>query len=389
MRYDMQSIVSSSSPLVNSSSGQVKVAVGLQSGDLTALTAELTLAKSDGAQIALLTEEDFGQTGEPLDGPHVTGLRAAAKALSIFIIAPVRLNLGKGRNFNAAVVVGKSGELLNSTAGVPYYQKVMPVLEFPVPNRPPSFPNDLPEGVIPGQQGVQAWDLPGIGRIAVLICFDINFFENWHAAYALGAQVVFWPSMMQTPDRDMISLARLYRFHIVAHGYPGSIVNGTGRQVPDFKALVGGDKWCKNTPNKIIHDCGVRTGSLDLDATWVHENGPGPLNCPAIARMCQEHKGVFELTVPGCGEFYHHPNACAVGCSCGAVVPGETVKNDNSIFVVRSKQPHKFPVRAAIRRHGVVPYHDFIKGSRQALNALRQARADIPRHKGHRSTIVA
>ena len=165
MRYDMQSIVSSSSDLVNSSSGQVKVAVGIQAKDVPSLTAELKLAKADGAQVALLTEEDWGNAPEPLDGPHVTGLRAAAKALSLFVIAPFRLALGPGRNFNAAVVISPEGELLNSTAGVPYYQKVMPVLEYPVPATP-SLPNDLPEGVTPGQVGVQAWDLPGIGRIA-------------------------------------------------------------------------------------------------------------------------------------------------------------------------------------------------------------------------------
>ena len=52
-------------------------------------------------------------------------------------------------------------------------------------------------------------------------------------AYALGAQIVFWPSAMQTPDRDMISLARLFRYHIVGNGYPGDILNGMGRQVSE------------------------------------------------------------------------------------------------------------------------------------------------------------
>ena len=208
-----------------------------------------------------------------------------------------------------------------------------------------------------------------------------NFFELWHQAYALGAQIVFWPSAMQTPDRDMISLARLFRFHVVANGYPGSIVNTMGRQVDDFKALPGGGAWCTNTANKLIHDCGVRTGTLDLDATWVHENGPGTLNCPAVAAMCKAHPGVFELSIPGCGHF-NRPKACAAGCTCGEVWPGETVKADNSVFLVRSKQPETFPVRTAFRRYGVVPYHDFIKGSRQGINALRQARADIPRPPG-------
>ena len=109
------------------------------------------------------------------------------------------------------------------------------------------------------------------------------------------------------------------------------------------------------------------------------DTGPGPLNCAAIAAMCKAHPGIFELTVPGCGHSYKHPNPCEVGCSCGKVWPGETVKQDNSVFVVRSTQPHTHPVRTAFRRYGVLPYHDFIKGSRQGLNALRQARAEIPR----------
>ena len=80
---------------------------------------------------------------------------------------------------------------------------------------------------------------------------DINYYELWHSAYALGAQVchasprrqiardhplmlhareqvVFWPSMMSTPDRDGISLSRLFRFHIVANGSPGAIHDNTG-----------------------------------------------------------------------------------------------------------------------------------------------------------------
>eukprot|EP01047_Picozoa_sp_COSAG01_P046829 COSAG01_NODE_4427_length_5035_cov_2.138574_6_plen_131_part_00 len=125
--------------------------------------------------------------------------------------------------------------------------------------------------MIPGQKGVQIWDLSGIGRIAILICFDINYYELWHQAYALGAQVVFWPSMMSTPDRDAISLSRLFRFHIVANGRweclrdltsivlsfsffwrptncsstycsssPGNIHDTTGTSVPDLHTLAGG-----------------------------------------------------------------------------------------------------------------------------------------------------
>ena len=58
--------------------------------------------------------------------------------------------------------------------------------------------------------------------------------ELWHQAYALGAQVVFWPSMMTTPDRDAISLSRLFRYHVVANGSPGAIHDPTGRMVTDL-----------------------------------------------------------------------------------------------------------------------------------------------------------
>ena len=42
------------------------------------------------------------------------------------------------------------------------------------------------------------------------------------------------------------------------------------------------------------------------------------------------------------------------------------MKTDNSVFLVRSKQPEKLAVRTAFRRYGVVPYHDYIKGTGKA-----------------------
>ena len=31
---------------------------------------------------------------------------------------------------------------------------------------------------------------------------------------------------------------------------------------------------------------GVVTGTMDLDQTWVHENGPGALICPGLTQVC-------------------------------------------------------------------------------------------------------
>lgn len=57
--------------------------------------------------------------------------------------------------------------------------------------------------------------------------------------------------MMTTPDRDAISLSRLFRYHIVANGSPGAIHDPTGRMVPDLKT----------NPSS-----GIVTGTMHLDA---------------------------------------------------------------------------------------------------------------------------
>ena len=87
----------------------------------------------------------------------------------------------------------------------------------------------------------------------------MNFQELWHQAYALGAQIVFWPSMMATPDRDAISASRLFRYHVVANGWktyggpadpalpgvpgrpfysPGTMLDSTGEVAAAADAIV-------------------------------------------------------------------------------------------------------------------------------------------------------
>ena len=119
----------------------------------------------------------------------------------------------------------------------------------------------------------------------------MNFQELWHQAYALGAQIVFWPSMMATPDRDAISASRLFRYHVVANGWktyggpadpalpgvpgrpfysPGTMLDSTGEVVEDFQ-LIGkvGCPCCKPCPSSKLNTT-ASIGTLDLDATWVH-----------------------------------------------------------------------------------------------------------------------
>ena len=180
--YDMAPVAS----FVDSATGRVKAAVIPRNTDTKSLAAMLKTAKDDGAEIALITEEDFGASrndgaGEGLDGAHVTAVAAAAKALEMYVVCSFRMQLSAGESYNGAVVIGRNGTILKAAhSGYDHYEKVFPVLGWPLGPLSEGFPGGGAETystqageipVIPGQKGVQVWDLPGIGRIAILICF--------------------------------------------------------------------------------------------------------------------------------------------------------------------------------------------------------------------------
>eukprot|EP01047_Picozoa_sp_COSAG01_P060564 COSAG01_NODE_7442_length_3210_cov_15.798457_2_plen_169_part_00 len=85
------------------------------------------------------------------------------------------------------------------------------------------------QGVAPGWDGVGVYSTD-FGQLSMLTCFDINFPELWHEAYALGAQLVVWPSAMNSyTDPSAPSYARLHQYYVAAVGQPGNMYAPTGR----------------------------------------------------------------------------------------------------------------------------------------------------------------
>jgi predicted amidohydrolase len=84
--------------------------------------------------------------------------------------------------FNTALVIDPSGEV------VARCRKLYPFLPYEV-------------GVTPGREPC-VFDMPGVGRIGVSICYDMWFPETTRALAWLGAEVVLHPTMTNTIDRE-------------------------------------------------------------------------------------------------------------------------------------------------------------------------------------------
>lgn len=172
----------------------------------TKLESYLQMAKADGAAIALMFEYSLLDTNGPLtlDGPEIGAMREMARRVDIIIICPFNLTLPDATSRNAAVVILQNGSLARAAVtGGTHTEKNFPVLGYfageigndmlppcycgtgdsPIYGRACDPKSSQPcvqlgeHGIVPSQVGVEVFDLPGIGRIAVNTCFDIYFPE--------------------------------------------------------------------------------------------------------------------------------------------------------------------------------------------------------------------
>ena len=121
--------------------------------------------------------ERVAEVAQPVPGPIIDVVAAQARRLSSYIICPLLERRGD-LFYNSAVLLDRQGQV----AGV--YEKIHPV--------PGADGHMLERGLAPGQ-GAKVFDTD-FGRIGILICFDINWREEWAALKQMGAEVVFWPS---------------------------------------------------------------------------------------------------------------------------------------------------------------------------------------------------
>jgi beta-ureidopropionase len=157
--------------------------------------------------------ESSAQVAEPIPGPTTERIGAAARHHHTYVVGTLAERDGD-RVFNTAVLIDRRGQVAGT------YRKVHPTIR------------EMERGITPGHQ-VRVFGTD-FGRVAMLICFDVNFAERWHEAKQLGAEIVFWATVDEGGLRPA-AYARQNEYYVVSACYGptwrASILDVTGREL--------------------------------------------------------------------------------------------------------------------------------------------------------------
>lgn len=126
---------------------------------------------------------------EPLPGPAEARLQALAAAEKIWLVAGSLYERAGDAVYNTAPVIDPQGQV------VARHRKIYPFL--------------------PHERGVAAgdcctvFDVPGVGRFGLSICYDMWFPETTRSMVWQGAEIIIHPTLTNTIDRDAeLAIAR-------------------------------------------------------------------------------------------------------------------------------------------------------------------------------------
>lgn len=159
---------------------------------------------------------------QPVGGTFEQRFSEVAKRNGIWLI-PGSIMVSDGNDtFNVCPVINPDGEIIAR------YRKQFPWLPYE-------------KGVTPGSEFV-VFDVPGVGRFGISICYDMWFQETLRTMAWMGAEVILHPSLTSTIDRDaekcMVrasgAMYQCYFFDVNVAGPLGvgnSIIAGPGGEV--------------------------------------------------------------------------------------------------------------------------------------------------------------
>lgn len=131
----------------------------------------------------LVTFGPFPNGAVPLPGPVEEKYRAMAREHRIWLIPGSLYEKAGDLVYNTTPVIDPDGNV------VCRYRKIYPYMPFE-------------DGVASGTE-CMVFDVPGVGRFGLSICYDMWFPETTRQLVAMGAEVILHPTMTNTIDREV------------------------------------------------------------------------------------------------------------------------------------------------------------------------------------------
>jgi len=159
---------------------------------------------------------------EPMPGAAEDAFRRVARDNNVWLVPGSLFESNGGRVYNTTPVIDPRGNVVTR------YRKMFPFAPYE-------------QGVTPGD-AFAVFEVPGVGKFGISICYDIWFPEHARTLAWMGAEVILNPSLTNTIDRDLeLALVRAtaaqnqcYVFNVNGAGRAGfgrSIVCGPGGDV--------------------------------------------------------------------------------------------------------------------------------------------------------------
>lgn len=156
-------------------------------------------------------------TAAAMPGPVEQSFCEMAAEFGIWLVPGSLLEVADGKVFNTLPVIDPAGKVVER------YRKVFPWYPYEV-------------GIASGDS-FKVFDIPGVGRFGVSICYDMMLPETTRELVFLGAEVILHPTMTTTLDRQQELVVG--RANAIFNQCYFLDVNGTGPLGVGQSQLVG------------------------------------------------------------------------------------------------------------------------------------------------------
>jgi formamidase len=196
---------------------------------------------------------EYGQVAETVPGPLTERFCCLARELDRWLLPGSIYERDGETLYNTALVASPEGEL------VAHYRKMFPW---------------RPLETTSAGQGFCVFDVPGVGRFGISICYDMWFPEHARSLAWLGAEVVLHPSATYTSDRGLEVV--LSQANAIMNQCYLVDVNACGHGARGLSLIV-------DPEGRVLQQAGEQEGflteMLDLDrVSWAREYGTLALN---------------------------------------------------------------------------------------------------------------